>query len=245
MGTGKRYIITSMALVEAALLDKYGAYDAGLNPNGVVIYYMTTTSIIFSCLAICDKVIRFMYTHGFCYYGDSWTSGDAVDNQITFGGSGYYSTVTAREIILTDNCFIANWSKPEDATTANDRLIIVGKMSNGKYLCAGGYQYSSYQAATAAYITDGNVQGLPVAGSGQLLSPGGEIYKSKVYFGSMLGEAQVNADGSLAYLLDVESSYYQSIHLAATSTYVLTSSICGIGGLYRGFINSLLIELQQ
>lgn len=245
MASGKRYTITTIAQIKAALLDKYGAYDAGTNPNGVTVHYESTTSIIFSCTAISDKVIRFFnLSYGYCAYGDAWVSGDAVTNQVIFGGDTFYSNPTDRELILANNAFVANWYSASDAAVTDDRIIVIAKMSNGKYVCIGAYQHLTYGTNTKAFITDGNIEGYPVTGVNSLLSASGELFKSKIYFGSLLNQAQVNTDGSLAYLLDVETVYYKSMHLAATSTYVLTSSRCAMSNIiYNGLINSLIIEL--
>ena len=243
MASGVRYTITTTLDIQGALLAQYGAYDASTNPNGAIIHYRSADSIIFSCLAISDKVIRFYSLYyGYCAYGSAWVSGDAVSDQILFGGTDYGNSPTVRDLVLTDNAFVASWCKSSDLAPGNDRLIVIGKLSNGKYVCIGAYQGGA-QSNLKAFVTDGNIEGLPVTGLNQLMSSAGEIYKTKIYFASLLKVAQENLDGTLAYLLDVESAYYQSLHLTATDSYILTPSSLGIGGLTQGFKNSLLIEM--
>lgn len=245
MASGKVYTITSVADISAALIDKYGEYDVGVNPNGVTVHYSTTTVIIFSCLAISDKVIHMTnYTYGYLSYGDTFDGTTGITNPIVFAGNNFSGVPTDRILILTDNTAVFNWYRGVDTTPLNARMGVIGKLSNGKYLCIGSYQNINYFAGTNGYITDNNVECMIVTPKGFMMSGAGEIYKTKVYISSALYGAQLNTDGSLAYMLDVDVAYYQTVNPIITSTYVLTSYRGYVKNTNQEFANSLLVELE-
>ncbi len=236
MASGKAYIITSVADIAAALTDKYGA--------GVTIHHSTTDGIIFSCAAISNKVIFITnYVHLYTRYGDAFDGSTNVTNPIDFGGDNYYSIPTQKLLLLADNSLLMYNNKPADANAG--KLLIVSKLSNDNYIHLGATSYGGYSGGCKGYITPGNIDCNIVVPNGSILGGGGELYKTKIYVSSLLNVAQLNIDGSLAYLLDIEVSYSQYFEPVVTSEYVLAGvpKNLYVRSLDYSIKNNLLVEL--
>ena len=143
---------TSLVNVGTALIDYYGAYDAGANPTGGTVYASSATSLMFSCTAISDKVIKLLVTASIplAYYGDAYSGGD-ITNSVTFGGSSTTGTLSKIHLVLANNTFLMNTLM----STQISKIYLIGKLTNDAYLAAGmvGINNSSYAINHFSYLT--------------------------------------------------------------------------------------------
>lgn len=83
---------------------------AALNNAGILTttYYETNSLIV--QITLCNKVIRMVPSNAriLVYVGDSWTSGDAVNNQVTIVADNN-DTVSEVNVIITDKIFCVGY----------------------------------------------------------------------------------------------------------------------------------------
>lgn len=228
--------------MNVALLDKYGAYDADTNPTGVNVYFYNSTNIVFKCTALSPKVIKIYSAQYYASYGDEWTSGTTITNEVAFGGNNYHVSPDDRRLVLGDNLLVlASW-----LTTRSDcsRLIVIGNLTNGSCVCFGAYS-GTYRAVLDSYnMVTGEKLGI-VTLIGNIRSSGGAIYKSPIYFEKKLGGAEYNADNSLASMIGISASTAQvgAIGLSGAGYFLTPSQLNMTGGVSDIIANSLLVEL--
>jgi len=110
--------------VATALTAKYS--------TALTIHYQTTDYLIFSCPAISSKVIKIYYTIGKVgfYYGDAWTSGSTITNQVTFCLQTYSTyNWTGAEVVLGDSFLLFNLVTA--TTSVSSKLAIIALDTNG------------------------------------------------------------------------------------------------------------------
>lgn len=148
----KYYNTTSMALIKVALLDYYGAYDVGTNPTGVVVHEDSASILIFSCSAVADKVIKLTgYAAINGSYGDAYSGSGVITNQVLLTDTPAGST-SGCHTVCADDFIILNVV----ASTINNRLFIIGKLTNGEFACAGFIASTSYCTNTKVKNTTTN-----------------------------------------------------------------------------------------
>lgn len=157
--------------ISTALSTKYGA--------NYTEYYMTTQYLVFSCTSILQsKVIKLSYsTSKFqFYYGDAWTSGSTITNQVLFSGDNNSSFATsAIHMILGDSYIMFN----NLASNIRSQLVIIGTLTNGNEIALGycGYSGSPYgDDQFGINITTGD--SLSIAGIlDNMQTPDGKMFK--------------------------------------------------------------------
>lgn len=148
-------------LLERALNNTYG--------TGVTVHYSDDDEVIFTCPSICDKVLRIWkcqeYYDGdqyfdelYCSYSDGWTSGTSLVNEIQFSGNNRTSSartgkmyITEAAIVLGENFIFASFE------CGRDQMALMGKLTNGQYLCMGFNCETGYSDKTHGFLTDGTV----------------------------------------------------------------------------------------
>lgn len=146
-------------ILKGALQERY--------PDAVV-HYSDGDRTIFSVPSICNKVIsvyRQTMTYSSYYfdklvvaYGDAYTSGTTITNSTPFcgntrtssaiSGTGY---IDKAHVVLGDSFIIINFECWRDQT------VIIGKLTNDKFLCLGFNVESGYSNETHGYITEGKL----------------------------------------------------------------------------------------
>lgn len=134
-----------------------------------VIHYSNDDQVIFSCPSVSDKVLSVykeqQYHDGDEYfdklavsYGDAWTSGTTITNPVPFCGNARktsaidaYGYIEKAQVILGDSFILINFE------CSRDQMAIMGKLTNGKYVCLGFNYESGHCAETHGYITEGNI----------------------------------------------------------------------------------------
>lgn len=139
-----------------ALTAKYGA--------GVTVYFADALNVVFSCSAVCDKVLKLSildvyydaddyYDALSCYYGDAWTSGDTITNPVRFSGDslGVTSTINIMSRITTVDLVLGDYFIWLDSIGGNiKQASLIGALTNGKYICKG---LNSRGVLTGLYLT--------------------------------------------------------------------------------------------
>lgn len=128
----KYYSLANTTLADdfkAALEDYYG--------DGVTIESASGSTIIFQCPAVCDKVLKFVSTGGFnAFIGD--TSASMIQFTFVYTGSG-----SSLNLILADSFILLDSLTNEHNTSA-----LVAKLTNGRYMVAGGNTTGSHGTYT-------------------------------------------------------------------------------------------------
>ena len=127
----------------AALEDYYGA--------GVTIESASGNTIVFTCPAICDKVLKFeKYNAGFrAYFGDD----SSKMTQFTHSNSG--NNNIGFHLVLSE-AFLLLESSVVGATATS---AVVGRLTNGRYLVTSGTTSDTmaYNEGNKSYFTDDTV----------------------------------------------------------------------------------------
>jgi len=127
---------TCLEDIATALTNKYGA--------GVTIYSLTTNLtpnyLIFSCAAISSKVIKIAFNPVIgaysAYYGDAWTSGSTITNQVRFLYSGTATgTLSSFPLVLGDNFILLN--SLSSNSNVNSQLSLIAIATNGDSMVFG------------------------------------------------------------------------------------------------------------
>lgn len=207
--------VTFISDLKNALINKYGA--------GVAIYYESTTYLIFSCAAISNKVIKVGTNSARFYYGDAWSSGTIITNEISFGFmySGY---IYFADLILGDNFLLIDIAS---TSTNGNTLNIVGRMKNGDYMVAG---YGHHGVSSGQYLKqintteDAAIQIVTV--SHGFRSTTGKLYKQPILITKAAGgEVESNADGSISTIEGLYNISYAGQRTNTVGTgYIIT---CG------------------
>lgn len=226
----KTYRIANYVDFKNALLDKYG--------SGVTIYY-NTDSIIFKIPSISNYVFRIYYYSLYGQYGTAWVTGNAVENAINYGGSTHAANAGSNWIlILSDNFLIISKS-------ANSRVHIIGKLTNGDSICMGLYYSSAYRTGSLGFNLTTSAYIYPIGFNGSMLSVSGEIYKMPLFFSTVLNSALVNLDGTLAYIDGLYCSSYQAgSDQTLTNDYWISSSEWHMESRVNALSNSLVVPLN-
>lgn len=196
----KKYVITAdydtiVAQVAAALADYYGA--------GVTVHYTSATVIVFSCAAISDKVIKMeLVSAEFkLYYGDAWTSGTTITNQVTIqlASNGTATTDCYLLLYTTYLCFV-------DTNTNDGTWWLIAKTSNNRFVCLS-FTIStvgSYSGWRYGYTTDGNrVYLFPLSINIEIKHPTGYLLKFPIMLHDGNGHLCLNSDGSAETIADI------------------------------------------
>ena len=127
----------------AALEDYYG--------SGVTIESASGNTIVFTCPAICDKVLKFeKFNSGFlAYFGDD----SSKMTQFTNSYSG--SNNTGLHLVLSEAFLLLESTVLSDTATS----AVVGRLTNGRHLVTGGTTSDNpyYTGGNKSYFTDDTV----------------------------------------------------------------------------------------
>ena len=137
---------TMVESLKNALVEKYG--------DGVTIHYQNAQYLIFSCPQINEKVIKFMAsdtTTVKIYYGDTYTSGTSVENQIQFINTDGY--LTAIHVVLGDSFIFMAINASN--TSYKSFTVVIGKTKNNRSVCFGALGYHANASnCTAKDVTN-------------------------------------------------------------------------------------------
>jgi hypothetical protein len=184
-----------------ALADIKSALDAKYS---VTTHYIDSEYFIFSCSALSNKVIklRFSSSRLLAYYGDAYTSGTTITNQIQFGG---YNNGAATDInlVLGDETFLLC---AYQGINVKGILIVIGKLSNGKYALGGAAGGSGYSSDFRWANTTDGVALYPSVFSVAFGSASGKLYAQPIILSRADGAVELNGDGSLASFQDISNA---------------------------------------
>jgi len=118
------------ASIYDALLAFFGAYDAGSNPNGLNAVYNAGDHLLFSCAPLGTAYYHIFteYNRLFVYYGTGYTSGTALDGEVTLS-SYSQGTPTTGWIAIDDNLLFV--AEGQVADYRSMRVAIIGLDSEG------------------------------------------------------------------------------------------------------------------
>lgn len=216
--------------IKAALIDKYGA--------GVTINYESSTVLIFTCAALSDKVIK-LESLGAAYYfhyGDAYSSGTTITNSVQFGGI-YTGSVTAIHLVLGDDFLLFN-----SIVSDNSFLVLIGTLTNGKYICYGVVGNSSYTNYVKGYLTDGTAVTLHSLGSA--FNNAGKLYKTNAMIIGTGNSILTNIDGTFATINGLYNISYSSgvNNIVITANSIFTSTNLFLSSADRQLLTSLFAE---
>ena len=194
--TSKTTFISSL---KNALVTKYG--------DDVTIHY-ESEYLIFSCPAISDKVIRINNYQ--VYYGDSYSSGTAVDNyqRFLFTYSSTYTFIESHLVLGDSFLFMSAFYSSQ---YRND--CIIAKTIGGKSLICG---FTGYDSNADKNITKDVTNDLQIKFVGYDTAVFCDVnvpYKSKllIVYPTVTGDNMVrNSDGTEDTIKDLYMSYYRS-----------------------------------
>lgn len=209
-------LATFIADIKSALQTQYGS-------GNVTVHYETKNYLIFSCSVISNKVIRIYWSGSVLanvQYGDAWTSGSTITNGVQF--AGYSSgTASAFHLVLGDSFFLLVWL----AATQVSGVIIIGKMTNDKYICAGLMGQSTYAMYTTSRNTTDNVSIFPVTFSNGFTGSSSKLYKSQIIYVRSDGTVEEELGGNIAGITGLYNiSYYTGgpSSLVKAANYLIT-----------------------
>lgn len=191
---------TPIADIKSALQTQYGG-------GNVTVHYETTAYLIFSCSAIADKVIKMEWAAGYLqsYYGDAWTSGSTITNQVQFAGF-YTGTTSVIHLVLGDAFFFLNLL----ASTINSSIAIIAKMTNNNYVCLGLIGYSGYATYTKGRDTTAGADIFPVTLERGFTSATSKLYKQPLILVKTSGLVEEETDGDIAAIPGLYTASYST-----------------------------------
>jgi hypothetical protein len=182
---------TCFAGLKTALQSKYGSVN-------VTVHYETTGALIFSCAAISNKVIKLIKattTAGTvaAYYGDAWTSGTTITNQVSILAAPSNSYLSTIDLVLGDNFMLIVCVS---TNASYNHMIIFGKLTNDSFVALG-YGSNATGSPGVCYLTTGvTVEMIPFQRGFNDASS--KLYKQPVMFVASTGILLVNGDGTAA-----------------------------------------------
>lgn len=186
-----------------ALADIKSALDAKYT---VTTHYISTTDFVFSCAALSNKVIKLTLNSSrlLAYYGDDYTSGATITNQVQFSGI-YTGSITEIHLVLGGDTFLLC---AYQGTTVKGVLIVIGKLSNGDYAAGGavGSASNSYNGGCQWVNTTDGVALFPSAFSAAFGSASGKLYSQPLILARADGGVELNGDGSFASFQDISNA---------------------------------------
>lgn len=214
----------TMLAIKNALEVKYGA--------GVTIHFQDATNLIFTCAALSNKVQRLLYNAGsriIFYYGDAWTSGTTITNQVKWAG------YDAGACIFIDMVLGANLMMlcSNQGTSVLSTLFLIGKLTNDKFsfFSACGGNSAGYYSVYLSKNTTDNIDLFPVCFSDAFASGLGKLFKQPLILQRSDGTVELNTDGTIASFKDV---YNCSHALANNVDLVGPNYLMSSAGLYTG-----------
>lgn len=125
------------SLSNATFADDFKAALEAYYGDGVTIESASGSTIIFQCPAVCDKVLKFVVTGGFnAFIGD--TSASMIQFTYVYNGSG-----NSLNLILADSFILL-----DSLTSDHNTSALVAKLTNGRYMVAGGNTTGSHATYT-------------------------------------------------------------------------------------------------
>ncbi len=189
---------TNVLAVGTALTAYYGAYHADDNPTGVTIHSSAGTTLIFSCTAISDKVIKLTHDSNDlrAYYGTAYSGGD-ITGAVEWGGSNTTGGSTKLHLVLTDKTLVLN----AIVSTINSRLYLIGKLNNGAYAVAGmiGHSSTTYNSGAFAYLTATQSQIFLFGLALNVKSESGLVYKTPLVVYTTAGGVPYTGDDPVQF----------------------------------------------
>jgi hypothetical protein len=248
--TNKYYSIgvaTPIANIDAALIDKYGAYHETTNPTGALIHYSAAAGMVFSCSRLSNKVIKVLWSASCLLhsYGDAWTSGTTITNEIAFTSTSTVGTSSEIHLILGDYTYLVNLLQG----TQISRLALIGKMTNDDYGVLGlsGVNNSTYYANCIGRNTTTGAAMRPSTWDIPFTGADGKLYRQRpaMYAHGGIG-VQVNSDGSFAFFQDVYNASYSNAAniLVLGATFLLTTGNMYMDGGALHLRTCLLMEFE-
>lgn len=213
-------------LLERALNKTYGI--------GVTIHYSDDDEVIFTCPQVCDKVLRIwkeqVYYDGDeyfdklrCSYSDSWTSGTTLVNEVQFSGNmrsgsavDAYGYILDAAVVLGENFILVSFE------CSRNQMALIGKLTNGQYLCMGFNGEYGYSLNTHGFLTDGTEGEVLIPTITEPFKDGTTMILLPVVF--LLNKLFIikNQDGTFATiegLYNIPNTYYTYNQKGSTHTY--------------------------
>lgn len=220
-----------------------------LNAKGLIssIKYQSSTHLIFST-PLTTKIIKFWWnndsnTEIYLYYGDEWTSGTAITNEVTFlksyHGTGGY--LTGIDVFADSNFFLIVWHTSNMSQYA---VGYVGSLNNGDKLVFGLTAYDSGTFSKAMNLTD-NIQLYPVGLQTVtgIRDAGGNLMSIPLMWTDTIGALEMNGENPAETVGIRISSVIStgSTSVYSGNNYFLTPSKLYMSGLLS-LTTALLIE---
>ena len=231
---------TDILAVGTAMTAYYGTYHVDNNPTGVTIHLSSGTTLIFSCTAITDKVIKLTHASNDLrgYYGDAYESGD-ITNPVEWGGSTTAGSSSKLHLILTDNTLVLNAILP----TINSRLYLIGKLNSGAYAVVGMMGHSAYSMGAFGYLTATQSQVFLFGLTTDMKSESGLIFKAPLLIYTTAGGVPLTGSDPVAF----QDVYSCSRILGAAvchkgDTYFITTSNMYFDSAAVALVCGLLVE---
>jgi len=178
---------TPIAEIKTALQTQYGS-------ENVTVHYESTAYLIFSCTYISEKVIKILWSTTIrCYYGDAYSSGATITNEVQFLG---YPTGTASVIhlVLGDSFFYLVFL----SSSTNSGVAIIAKLTNNNYVCVGFLGSSSYAIYTRGRDTTDSEDIVISTLDKGFVNSLSKLYKQPLIFVKASGIIEETSGGELA-----------------------------------------------
>lgn len=225
----KLYLITRNDfgyLLEKALLNTYG--------EGVEIHYFNNDEVIFTCPQVCDKVLRIwkqqIYYDGdeyfdrlYASYSDSWTTGTTMVNEVQFSGNSRsgsvvdaYGYISEAAVVLGESFILVSFE------CSRDQMALVGKLTNGQYLCLGLNRESGYSDKVHGFLTDGTAGEVLIPTITEPFRDGEKLVLLPVTFlldGMSIIRNQDDSFATIVGLYNLPISYYSYSYQGWTHSY--------------------------
>lgn len=227
--SNKLYLINRAnfgSLLERALNETYEA--------GVVIHYSDEDQVIFTCPQVCDKVLRiwkeqvyYSGSHYFdrlrCSYSDDWTIDTTLVNEVQFSGNARSGSsisnteyISEAAVVLGENFILVSFE------TKRSQMALMGKLTNGQYLCMGFNGEANYSQNTHGFLTDGTEGEVLIPTITEAFRDGTTIILLPVVF--LLNKLSLikNQDNTIATiegLYNIPNIYYTYNHQGSTHIY--------------------------
>jgi len=222
-----------MKFIKNALEERYG--------EDLVVHYFEGEYLIFSCVAIADKVIKIARLNDnrllAFFYGDAWDSGSTITNQLAFAGPQGDDDGRPENIVLLlgDSFMLLQYNKPVNASYTS--LILIGQLTNGTYIVCGNCLNSGYGLC----LNTTTVKPLSLLVFNQNFGiTNGERALQDVYFCVSNFRLEENEDGSLATIPGIKNI---SLSLSPDKFYVDVLKFISGSGYYSNSKASLPTSL--